>query len=140
MRKQLPTSSHDLPAIGREPTDLQKHLVEILVAAEDDSGISITQAAVNAGYQGGREAARVSATKALQQPHVQEYLQRRLRDVLKVGAVGAAATLVRLSTEAKSEYVRMNAAAAVLDRAGLTKPDQSVQVNAGELIVNIDLS
>ena len=140
MPKLLPLPSSSLPLSRREPTDLQKRLVDIFVAAEHEEGISVTQAAINAGYRGGREAARVSATKALQQPHVQKYLQERLQTILGIGAVGATATLVRLSTGAKSEYVRLHAAASVLDRAGITKPDQSVRVNAGELIVNIDLS
>ena len=140
MVKLLPVPSLCQPTSGREPTALQKNLVEVLVAAEAEDGISLTEAAIRAGYQGGREAARVSATKALQTSHVQSYLQQRLQDVLKLGAVGAAQTLIHLSTDARSEYVRLQAASTVLDRAGHAKPERGINVSAGELIVNIDLS
>jgi len=77
----------------RDLSDLQTKLVDILIGAEDTGGTSLAQAAVDAGYKGGREPARVSATKALQQPHVRSYFQDRIQEILIVGAPAALKTL-----------------------------------------------
>ena len=46
MVKLLPVPSLCQPTSGREPTALQKNLVEVLVAAEAEDGISLTEAAI----------------------------------------------------------------------------------------------
>jgi hypothetical protein len=56
-----------------------------------------------------------------------------------IAAPSAFKALADLSANAKSEYVRSQAAAAVLDRAGFVKDDQRISISAGELNVNIDL-
>ena len=60
----------------RELTDKQRGLVDTLVA----NGCSITQASQVAGYAKG-QAGRVTASKALKLPHVQQYMMEQIRAV-----------------------------------------------------------
>jgi hypothetical protein len=134
----LPTTAID--ADCKSLTDLQRNLVDVIVAGENGDGISLTQAAVDAGYGGTREVARISATRALQTPHVQKYLRKCLEDEFQIGAVSAYKTLERLVTGGRSEYVRMQAASTILDRAGYSKSETTLAINTDSLNVNIDLS
>ena len=89
----------------RKLTPKQTALVDTIVA----KGCTITQAAPLAGYAEG-ESGRVTASKALKQPHVQQYLMERMNEEFGLSATVAAGQLRRLVTGAKSEYVQLEAA------------------------------
>ena len=91
-------------------TDKQMKLVDTLVA----SGCSITQASQLAGYAKG-DAGRVTASKALKLPHVQEYMMKCVAESIGVNATIASSKLVKLATGAKSEYVQLEASKDILD-------------------------
>jgi len=116
-------------------TDKQTKLVDTLVA----TGCSIKEAAGKAGYAEG-EAGRVTASKALRQPHVQQYMLQAVGESLGLSATTAAAKLLSLARGAKSEYVQLEASKDILDRAGFKPPDKQLHMHAGEISVKIDLS
>ena len=121
-------------------TEHESRLVDIILGGERSGGsLSITEAGLKAGYRGGRESARVSATRALQRSEVQNALRQRLEAEMLIAAPSAFKALADLSVNGKSEYVRSQAAAAVLDRTGFAKNDPRISINTGELNVNIDL-
>jgi len=119
----------------RKLTDKQTKLVDTLVA----TGCSVTQAARDAGYAEG-ESGRVSASKALRQPHVQQYMMQRVSEQLGMNATVAAAKVLKLASGAKSEYVQLEASKDILDRAGFKPIDRSQVQVAGDIRVSIDLS
>mgnify|MGYP003630648860 CR=1 FL=1 len=116
-------------------TDKQVALVDTLVA----TGCTVREAAGQAGYAQG-ESGRVSASKALRQPHVQQYMMQRVGEVLGLNATVAASKLMHLARGAKSEYVQLEASKDILDRAGFKAPDKHMHLHAGEIKVSIDLS
>lgn len=118
----------------RKLTDKQTRLVDTLVAL----GCSVTQAAEEAGYAKG-ESGRVSASKALRQPHVQQYMMQRVSEQLGMNATVAAAKVLKLASGAKSEYVQLEASKDILDRAGFKPIDRSQVQVAGDIRVSIDL-
>jgi len=113
----------------------QTALVDTLVA----TGCSIKEAAAQAGYADG-ESGRVSASKALRLPHVQQYMMTRVGETLGLNATTAAAKLVSLAQGARSEYVQLEASKDILDRAGFKPVDRSQMLVAGEIKVSIDLT
>ncbi len=121
--------------VAKNPTAKQMALVDTLVA----DGCSITEAASKAGYADG-ESGRVSASKALRQPHVQQYMMQRVGETLGLNATTAAAKLLNLARGAKSEYVQLEASKDILDRAGFKPADKQMHLHAGEIKVSIDLS
>jgi len=125
----------------RNLTENEARLVQVIIDGErSGESLSLTGAGLLAGYSGGRESARVSATRALQRPEVQRFLRHQLEMEILIAAPSAFKALADLSVNGKSEYVRSQAAAAILDRAGISKKDQSLRVNTGDLTVHIDLS
>tara|TARA_R110002050_G_scaffold101632_3_gene209915 strand:+ start:1253 stop:1624 length:372 start_codon:yes stop_codon:yes gene_type:complete len=115
-------------------TDKQSKLVDTLVA----TGCSITEAAKVAGYASG-DSGRVTASKALKVPHVQEYMMRCIQDSIGMNATIASSKLVRLAQGAKSEYVQLEASKDILDRAGFKAPDKHLHLHQGDIKVSIDL-
>jgi len=115
-------------------TDKQTKLVDTLVA----TGCSITEGAKVAGYASG-ESGRVTASKALKVPHVQEYMMRCIQDSIGMNATIASSKLVRLAQGAKSEYVQLEASKDILDRAGFKAPDKHLHLHQGDIKVSIDL-
>jgi len=116
-------------------TGKQMALVDTLVA----TGCSIKDAAMQAGYAEG-ESGRVSASKALRLPHVQQYMMTRVGETLGMNATVAASKLLKLAQGAKSEYVQLEASKDILDRAGFKPVDRSQMLVAGEIKVSIDLT
>jgi len=119
----------------RHLTVKQETLVDTLVA----KGCSISEASQEAGYAKG-ESGRVSASKALRLPHVQEFMMKRITESIGINATLASAKLVNLASGARSEYVQLEASKDILDRAGFKAPDKHMHLHAGEIKVNIDLS
>jgi len=114
-------------------TDKQKSLVDIIVS----SGCSITKASKLAGYKG--NSARVSASRTLQIPKVQEYYSSQLRHKLNLSGAKALESLVSLSSGAKSEYVQLEASKDILDRTGFKAPEKHQHLLAGDFNIKIDL-
>ena len=119
---------------NRKLTDKQMALVDTLVA----EGCSMKKAAELAGYAKG-ESGRISAHRALKAPHVQQYMVQRMNETFGLTATSALATVRRLSSGAKSEYVQLEASKDLLDRAGYKPIDRSQVQVAGDIKVSIDL-
>jgi phage terminase small subunit len=119
----------------RKLTKRQSALVDTLVA----TGCSIKNAAEEAGYASG-ESGRVSASKTLRLPHVQEYMMVRINETMGLNATVAAARVLTLAQGAKSEYVQLEASKDILDRAGFKPIDRSQVQIAGDIRVSIDLT
>jgi len=119
-------------------TDKQRALVDTIVA----TGCSITEAAKTAGYSTNvsKDSARVSASRTLRLPKVQQYMQQRIAQTLGLGAVSASKRLIELSTGARSEYVQLEASRDILDRVGLRAPDKVSHNIQGDIKINIDLT
>ena len=116
-------------------TEKQKKLVDTLVA----KGCSIKQASDEAGYAKG-ESGRVTASKTLKLPHVQQYMMQAIADNMSINATKALNKIVQLSSNAKSEYVSLEASKDLLDRAGFKAPDKVMHSHVGNVNVKIDLS
>ena len=116
-------------------TDKQIALVDTLVA----NPCTIKEASTLAGYSEG-ESGRVSASRALKQPHVQAYMMQRVADTLGMHATSAVQKLVSLSDSARSEYVQLEASKDILDRAGVKAPDKHLHLHSADVKVSIDLS
>ena len=93
---------------GNKLTAKQKKLVDTLVA----KGCSIKDASKDAGYSEG-EAGRVTASKTLKLPHVQQYMMSTIAE------------------EASKD---------LLDRAGYKAVDKVMHSVAGNIKVSIDLT
>jgi len=119
-------------------TEKQRALVDTIVA----TGCSITEAAKTAGYSTNvsKDSARVSASRTLRLPKVQQYMQQRIAQTLGLGAVSASKRLIELSTGARSEYVQLEASRDILDRVGLRTPDKVSHNIQGDIKINIDLT
>ena len=111
-----------------------KLLVDTLVA----TGCTITKASKIAGYKG--NSARVSASKMLRTPKVQQYMNQEIQRTLGLSATKASSTLLKLCTDAKSEYVQLEASKDILDRAGYKPTEKSMTLVQGNINVSIDLT
>tara|TARA_A100000171_G_C2120138_1_gene140286 strand:- start:1331 stop:1705 length:375 start_codon:yes stop_codon:yes gene_type:complete len=119
----------------RKLTKRQMALVDTIVA----TGCSIKEASEQCGYAKG-ESGRVTASKTLRLPHVQQYLMTRVSESIGLNATHALSTVTRLASGAKSEYVQLEASKDILDRAGFKAPDKHLHLHNGDLKVQIDLS
>ena len=120
--------------VTKKLTPKQTALVDTLVA----TGCSIRQAAADAGYADG-ESGRVSASKTIRLPHLQQYMMQRIQEQLGLNATMAAARVMTLAQGARSEHVQLEAAKDILDRAGFKPIDRSQVQVAGDIKVSIDL-
>lgn len=116
-------------------TNKQMALVDTIVA----TGCSITEASSKAGYADG-ESGRVTASKALRLPHVQEYMQMRIRESIGLNATIASRKVLDLASSARSEYVQLEASKDILDRAGYKPVDKAMHLVQGNISVSIDLT
>ena len=118
-----------------ELTDKQRKLVDTIVA----TGCSITEAAKSAGYSTG-DGGRVTASRTLRIPKVQNYMMKQIANTVGLGAVHASRKMVDLSMNARSEYVQLEASKDILDRVGIRAPDRVQHTLDANLSVNIDLT
>ena len=116
-------------------TKKQKTLVDTIVAL----GCSIKEASAKSGYAEG-EAGRVTASKTLRLPHVQEYMQQMVRQSIGLNATIASRKVLDLASSAKSEYVQLEASKDILDRAGYKPVEKSMSLEQGNISVSIDLT
>ena len=119
---------------AKKLTDKQAALVDIMVA----KGLPPAKAAIEAGYAEGK-AGYVSAYRALKTAHVQQYMMQRMNEEFGLSATVAVNTVRRLSQNAKSEYVQLEASKDLLDRAGYKPIDRAQVQVAGDIRVSIDL-
>lgn len=115
-------------------THKQRLLVDTLVS----ENCSIAKASQIAGYAKG-ESGRVTASKTLRLPKVIEYFNSKVAEIGRLGAIPAVHTIVRLATEAKSDYVKLEASKDILDRSGFKAPDRVQHQVGGNLNIKIDL-
>jgi phage terminase small subunit len=116
-------------------TKKQIALVDTIVA----NGCSIKEASVLAGYAEG-ESGRVTASKTLKLPHVQQYMMQVVSESIGLSATTASHRILTLARGAKSEYVQLEASKDILDRAGFKAPDKHMHLVTGDIRVAIDLS
>ena len=118
-----------------ELTDKQRKLVDTIVA----TGCSITEAAKSAGYSTG-DGGRVTASRTLRIPKVQNYMMKQIANTVGLGAIHASRKMVDLSQNARSEYVQLEASKDILDRVGIRAPERIQHTVDANLSVNIDLT
>jgi|TARA_R110002073_G_scaffold73263_1_gene179243 phage terminase small subunit len=118
----------------RKLTTRQIALVDAYVA----NGGNLTRAADTAGYAEGNSG-RVTAQKAMKTTHVQQYLMRVTAEAFSAHAAMAVGKVAGLASGARSEYVQLQAAQDLLDRAGFKPIDRSQVQVAGDIRVQIDL-
>ena len=116
-------------------TDKQRKLVDTLVA----TNCTIKEASSTAGYAKG-ESGRVTASKTLKLPHVQQRLFQEVQSMIGLSATKSLKQVINLSNSAKSEYVKLEASKDILDRAGHKPIDKAQHQVVGDFNIKIDLS
>jgi len=112
-------------------TDKQQAFVDHYVSTGGKVGI----ASQRAGYS-----SRTSGSTLLRDPKVIKAIQERMTDAIGVHAVAALGTVVKLAKSARSDYVRLEAAKDLLDRAGYKPPDKQLVKLSGDLSVSFDIA
>ena len=115
-------------------TPKQKRLADFLLTS---SG-SVKEAAKAAGYAT-PEKGQANIRRVIKLPHVQQYIAEQTQQRIGLQALQALASVARLSTGAKSEYVMLQASQDLLDRAGYKPPDRQQLQVVGDFKVSIDL-
>ena len=111
---------------------------ELLVMAVAN-GKTITEASQLSGYAKG-ESGRVTASKTLKLPHVQQRLFQEVQSMIGLSATKSLKQVINLSNSAKSEYVKLEASKDILDRAGHKPIDKAQHQVVGDFNIKIDLS
>ena len=94
--------------------------------------------AIEAGYS--ERSAKVEASRLLRKTAILTVLAERARMSLRARCVSALQTVSKLSQDANSEYVRLEASKDILDRAGIRDDSTSHNPITNAIQVNIDLS
>ena len=116
-----------------ELTTRQQSFIDNLLS----NGGSATQCAIKAGYS--KKSAKVEASRLLKHDKVLKALQNQAIKTLGYITIQALDTVSNLSSNANSEYVRLEASKDILDRAGIRTEDNSSQSLGSAIQVNIDL-
>lgn len=119
---------------GEKLTPKQKALVDNLFIP----GTTQEEAALAAGYA--KTSASVQASRTLRLDHVKEYIATCVASYNAVASIEAVRAVRNLSANAKSEYVQLQAAQDVMDRAGHKPVEKKAVALKGVLNVAIDLS
>ncbi|CAB4187764.1 Terminase small subunit [uncultured Caudovirales phage] len=112
-------------------TDRQRAFAEHYVNTGGKVGI----ASQRAGYSD-----RTMGSKLLRDPKVIKLIQEMMVDAIGVHAASALGTVVKLAKSARSDYVRLEAAKDILDRAGFKPPDKQLVKLSGDLSVSFDIA
>ena len=94
-----------------------------------------TQAIKATGY-----ASVTSGFNTLRLPHVRDYIISLINEHLLDSSIMAVHTIRDLMTDARSDYVKLEASKDVLDRAGFKPVDKHAHIHAGEVRITIDLN
>jgi phage terminase small subunit len=97
----------------------------------------VSEASKLAGYKDSSSGCQGYAT--LKKKHVAEYMYQQIQESFGINSLKAQRTLSRLSQQARSEYVQMESAKDILDRAGFKAPDKHQHQIVGDFKVHIDL-
>ena len=97
-----------------------------------------TAAAKAAGYA--EKSAHVEANRLLKNPLILQEVYKRTALAVGAAAPRALMTIIEMSTNAKSDYVKLEASRDLLDRAGLRAPEKVDHRIDGELKVTIALT
>ena len=131
MKKITPLADGVLADSDHKQTPKQHAFVAEYVA----NGGKAQAAAEVAGYADPRECYRLLANPLIQQAILKETLSR-----IGMAAPQALHTVMALSTDSRSDYVRLQAAQDLLDRAGFRPPDRlDMRVDAS-LTVSFDIA
>lgn len=114
-------------------TERQDRFVDEYVA----NGGRIERAAIDAGYS--EVSARTIGSRLAKDPRILQEIYRRTVEQVALAAPKALATVERLAVTARSEKVQLEAAADLLNRAGVKAPDRIDHRIGGEITVQIDL-
>jgi len=120
------------------PSGILTGLQDSFVDAYVENGGNALQATKTAGYS--ETSARGLAGKLMKDPKILQEIYRRTVSRMAVLAPGALAKVQKLSENARSEYVQLEASRDLLDRAGMKAPDRVDHRVAGDVRVTIDLS
>jgi len=122
-----------MKSIAKPIPDKAKKLVDLLI----DTGCTIKSAYLQIGYKG--NSARVTASRLLHRPDVQEYYLQQIRNKIGYSTHKALGSVINLSSSAQSEYVKLEASKDLLDRAGFKPAEKNQHVISGDFSINIDL-
>tara|TARA_R100000656_G_scaffold54110_1_gene42708 strand:+ start:282 stop:653 length:372 start_codon:yes stop_codon:yes gene_type:complete len=111
---------------------------KLLIDALVQDGLTVKDAAQKIGYKG--PSARVNAHKLLKDPDVHNLYLVEIQKKIGLGAHRALGSVLKLSDNAQSEYVKLEASKDILDRAGFKPVDKSQHLIAGDFNIKIDLS
>jgi len=98
----------------------------------------VGEAAKTAGFK--ESSADKQGYQTLKKSHVAEYMYQQIQESFGINSLKAQSTLAKLAQNAKSEYVQMESAKDILDRAGFKAPDKHQHQIVGDFKVHIDLS
>lgn len=112
-------------------TEKQELFVDLYVRSGGKVGLS----AERAGY-----ADRSIGSKMLKDPKIIKRIQELTLEALGTHAVHALHTVAKLSRTARSDYVRLEAAKDLLDRAGYKPPERVDHRVTGDLSVSFDIT
>lgn len=115
-------------------TEKQDRFVDAYVS----NGGRVEKAAIEAGYS--ETSARTIGSRLVKDSRILQEVYRRTVEQVALAAPKALSTVERLATSARSEKVQLEAAADLLNRAGVKAPDRVDHRVAGEINVSIDLS
>ena len=120
--------------VEARPDGLSPKMARLAEAVVLD-GLSKQAAIKAAGY-----ASESAGYAALRTEKMAVYQQQLIREHLLESSISAAQTVRALITQAKSEYVRLEASKDVLDRAGFSATMKHAHLHGGQLNIKIDLS
>ena len=110
---------------------------DLFVDAYVANGGRIEAAAIDAGYS--PASARTIGSRLVKDTKVLQEIYRRTVEQVALAAPKALATVERLAVSARSEKVQLEAAADLLNRAGVRAPERIDHRIGGEISVVIDL-
>jgi len=111
-------------------TEKQARLSELMVL----EGFGKADAITLAGYT-----SRSAGYAALRTAHVKDYITTLIREHLQESSIKAVHAIDRLITDARSDYVKLEASKDVLDRAGFKPVERHAHLHAGEVNIKIEL-
>ena len=133
MPEPVKYKASELDALEAKLTHKQRQLVVNVGLM----GMSGADAAREAGYNGTNHT--VIASKTLAKPHVAEYLQALLMSQLSARGGTALHVIDRLMNTARSEYVQLEAAKDMANRAGWQPPERKQVTVQGDVSAKIEL-
>lgn len=122
-----------VPSVQGKLTALQDKFVDEYIA---NGGVG-KAAAITAGYS--EHTATQIAHTLMRKPQITQEIYRRTVEQIGLAAPKALGTIVGLIANAKSDYVKLEAAKDILDRSGMRPAERVSHKVDGELSIKIDL-